>query len=98
MSISGPMSFLGVGISGTRSLLGGVCQGGGYIWGWLCKRVCLEWVDMSGGWVLTPPGMGPQGVLTPSPRHGIQWDMVGKRTVRILFECFLVVDIYEKLL
>ena len=54
--------------------------------------------DGSGGWVLTPPDMGPQGVLTPSPRHRIQWDTVGKRAVRILFECFLVVDIKEKFL
>ena len=31
------------------------------------------------GWVLTQPS-----------RHGIQWDTVDKRAVRILMECFLV--------
>ena len=53
---------------------------------------------MSGVGGYPPSDMGPQGVLTPSLRQGIQWDMVGKRAVCILLECLLVGDINEKLL
>ena len=48
-------------------------------------------VDMSRGWVRTPPNMRPQGYPL---RHGIQWDTAGKQAVRILLECFLVTNAF----
>ena len=70
VGISGTRSLLGVGISGTRSFPGE----GGYVWG----RV-------------SPGGGFPQtwdlGVSTHPPTT---WDMVGKQAVRILLECFLL--------
>ena len=42
--------------------------------GWLCKRVCLEWVDMSGGWALTPPRHGTSGGTHTIPQT---WDTMG---------------------
>ena len=73
----------GVGISGPCPFQGicqGVFPGGGYL-----QRVGgysppQGWV-CPGGWVpTTPMPMGP----------GMLWDMVDKRVVRILLECFLV--------
>ena len=51
-----------------------------YVWGWVC-----------------PGGVGMSSVVgtptdPPSPGHGIPWDMVDKRAVRILLECFLVAE------
>ena len=47
-------------------------------------------VGMSRGVSTHPPDMGPGGGRVQPPGHGIQWDTVGKREVRILLECFLV--------
>ena len=61
--ILGPLSFLGVGISGPRPLLGVVCPGrvgmsrGGYVRG--------EWV-ISRGWVCLGSGY-PLDIYHPSP-------------------------------
>ena len=58
-----------------------VCpEGGGYLWFHVWR-------------VTHQSEMGPQGVGTHPPPHGIQWDMVSKWAVRILLECFLVVSI-----
>ena len=81
VGIFGPMFFLGVGISGTRSFPGGgyvqggwvylwVCLGNGYVQGWVCPGVGTF-----------PLGMG----------SGIPQDTVGKWVVHILLECFLVI-------
>ena len=62
---------------------GWVCPGGGYVWGWVCPR---------GDWY---PDMGPGRAVDTHPPlamgPGIPGDTVGKRVVRILLECFLVV-------
>ena len=52
-------------------------RGGGYV-----KR----------GWVLTFPGHGTSGSGYSPQGHGIQRDTVGKRAVRILLECFLMLN------
>ena len=77
------LSGTGVGMSGGEYVRGWVCLGA-----WELRKVGISrgrvppwrW-DLSGGYV--------QRLTTP-PRHGIQCDMVGKRAVRILLECFLV--------
>ena len=43
-----------------------------------------------------PPDMEPGGWVSPRgwvpPRHGISWDTVDKRSVRLLLECFLIIQ------
>ena len=43
-----------------------------------------------------PPGWGStyRGCADPPDIHGILWDMVNKRAVRILLECILVSRVY----
>ena len=72
----------------------------GPFWGWVSPGERGGWVYL--GWVcpvqmgICPEGTHPPwtwdggGVLT-TPRHGIQQDTPGKRVVRMLLECFLVV-------
>ena len=86
------MFFLGVDISGTRSLLvGGYVHGVGMSMGCVRPTVCTHPQDMEpqgggyvrGRWVHTHPS------------HRIQHDTVGKRAVRILLECFLVFGSFD---
>ena len=65
---------------------------GGYVQGWLCPGGgYVQGVVMSGGW-LCPGGGYVQGVGTMPPQGKGPRDTVGKQVVRILLECFVVLD------
>ena len=95
-----PCPFQGVGTSGTRSLRGvgmsrdgyvlGVCPGGGYVHGWVYLGLRYPPPDMGPqGWISIPWDTGLQGWI-PTLRQGTRQITVGKRPIRILLECFLV--------
>ena len=69
----------------TGHMTRGVCIQEVCISGLVCfQGVCIQGVCIQGGWA-----------EPPSEIHGILWDTVNKRAVRILVECFLVSIIFK---